>query len=84
MKKRKSLFSVDDQLSVKLLPRLRLEFSHLNKHNFRHGLKDLLNPLCACGAEVKNTKHYFLCCQFYPTDRSELLDKIVKVDQQFL
>ena len=36
-----------------------------------------LNPLCTCGAAVETTEHF----QLYSTHRSELFDKIVKVDQ---
>ena len=39
-----------------------------------------LNTLCTCGAEVETTEHF----QLYSTHRSELFDKIVKVEQQFL
>ena len=49
-KKDNPLYSVYDPLGVKLLLRLRLEFSLLNKHTFRHGFKDTLNPLFPCGA----------------------------------
>ena len=60
--------------------RLRLEFSHLNEHKFRHGFKDTLNPLCTCGAEVETTEDFLLHCQLYSTHRSELFDKILKID----
>ena len=36
----KSLFSVYEPLGVKLLTRIRLQFSHLDKHKFRHGFGD--------------------------------------------
>ena len=48
-------FSLHDPLGVKLFTRLRLQFSHLNEHNFRHGFNDLLNPICACGNETETT-----------------------------
>ena len=47
-KKENSIFSICDPLGVKLLTRLRLNFSHLNEHKFRHGFNDTLNPLCTC------------------------------------
>ena len=72
-----------NSLGVKPLTRLRFEFSHLNEHKFRHGFKDTLNLLCTCGAEVETTEYFLLHCQLYSTHRSELFDKIVKVDQQF-
>ena len=37
-KKENCLFSAYDPIGVKLLTRLRLIYSHLNKHKFRHGL----------------------------------------------
>ena len=54
-KKENPLFSVHDSLAVKLITRLRLEFSHLNELKFRHGFKDTLNPLCTCRAKVETT-----------------------------
>ena len=47
-KKENSLFSIYDPLSVKLLTRLRLQFSHLNEHKFRHGFEDTINATYAC------------------------------------
>ena len=54
-KKENSIFSICDPLGVKLLTRLRLNFSHLNEHKFRHGFNDTLNPLCACGNDIETT-----------------------------
>ena len=79
-KKENPLVSVYDPLSVKLLTRLRLDFSHLNEHKFRHGFKDTLNTSCTCGVEFETTEHFLLHCQLYSTQRSELFDKIVKND----
>ena len=33
------LFSIHDPQGVKLLSQLKLNFSHLNEHKFRHNLK---------------------------------------------
>ena len=30
---------------------LRLNFSHLNEHKFRHNFLGTINPLCSCGSE---------------------------------
>ena len=46
-KKENSLFSINDPLGVKLLTCLRLQFSHLNEHIFRHGFEDIINAMCA-------------------------------------
>ena len=62
-KKENLLLCTYDPLGVKLLTHLRLQFSHLNEHKFRHGFSDTINPMCVCGTEVETTDHFFLCCQ---------------------
>ena len=49
-----------DPLGIRLLNRLRLGFSHLREHRFKHNFADTLNPLCSCSLENDNTEHYFL------------------------
>ena len=41
--------TIIDLSGFKLLKRLRLNFSHLKKHKFRHICKDTINPMCRCG-----------------------------------
>ena len=83
-KKKNPLFSVYDPLFVKLLMRLRLESSFLNEHKSQHGFQDTLNSLLTGGVKFEITEHFLLHCQLYSTHKSELFDKIVKVDHQFL
>ena len=60
------LFSVYDLFGVKLFTCLRLQFSHLNEHKFRHGFDDIPSPMCECNAEIEDTEHFLLrCCHFY-------------------
>ena len=66
---------------MKLLTRLKLEFSYLNEHKFQHGFKDTLNLLCTCGVELETPEHFLLHCQLYSTHKSELFNKMVKVDE---
>ena len=40
--------SIYDPLGIKLLNRLRADFSHPNKHKFKHNFADTLNPFCSC------------------------------------
>ena len=47
---------------VKLLTRLRFQFSH--ELSFRYGFSDIINPTRACGTEIKTTDHFFLRCHF--------------------
>ena len=72
------MFSICDPLRVKLLIRLRLQFSHLNEHKFRHGFNDTVDPFCACGNEIETTEHFFLRCHFYCAQRKELFKSLAK------
>ena len=53
-----SLFSIHHPVGVKLLVRLRLGFSHLREHRFRHNFHDTMNPLCFCSLEAEATSDY--------------------------
>ena len=55
-KEENSVFSIYDLLGVKLLSRLRLQFSHLNEHKLRRGFGDTINAMCACASEVETTE----------------------------
>ena len=71
-----SVFAVHDINSLKLLTLLRLNFSHLNEHKFRHNFNDTINPICSCGKEPETTLHYLFRCDFYSIYRLELLNDI--------
>ena len=83
-KKENSLFSIYDPLGVKLLTRLRLQFSNLNEDKFTHGFEDTINTMCACGSEVETTEHFLLRCHLYSPQRLELFENLEKVDSSFL
>ena len=72
-----------DPLGEKLLTRLRLKFSHLKEHKFRHGFTDTINPMCACGADVEITEHFLLRCHFYSTQGLELFDNLERANPAF-
>ena len=74
------VFSVYDPYGVKLLTRLRLQFSHLKEHKFRHGFGNTVSPMCGCNDEIEDTEHFLLRCHFYSVQRFELFNNINKVD----
>ena len=76
-------FDINDSVGVKLLTRLRLGFSHLREYKFRHGFRDILNPLCPCSIEAETTAHYFLRFHFYNANRSTLTNEINEIDSSF-
>ena len=68
------VLAVHDINGLKLLTRLRLNFSHLNEHKFRHNFNDTINSMCV--KEPEATLHYLLRCNFYSIYRLELLNDI--------
>ena len=50
-----SFFSIHDSQGVKLLSQIKLYFSHLNEHKFRHNFKESGSVLCCCGLEIEST-----------------------------
>ena len=74
-------FNIKDSVGAKLLTRLRLGFSHLREDKFRHGFRDILNPLCPYSTET--TAHYFLRCHFYNANRSPLMNELNEIDSSF-
>ena len=57
-----SVFTCHNPVGIKYLARLRLGFSHLRYHKFKHGFLDAVDPLCSCSTAIENTVHYFLPC----------------------
>ena len=76
-----SVFAIHDNNGIKLLTRLRLNFSHLNEHKFRHNFLDTLNPMCSCGSEPETTAHFLLRCQNHVTNRSKFIKNVYNLDQ---
>ena len=71
-----SLYNVHHHIRVKLLSRLRLRFNHLNKHKFRLGFNDMVNPVCLCGADAETTENFLLRCHCFSTQTSEIFDNL--------
>ena len=78
--KENSVFAVSDIYDIKLLTHLRLNFSHLNEHKFRHNFNDTINSMCNCGAATKTTIYYLFLYQLYSVQRAELLNGAYKFD----
>ena len=74
-------FSIYDPLGIKLFNRLRVDFSHLNEHKFRHNFADTLNPLCSCSLETESTAaHFFLRCRYYDNICITLMNELNHID----
>ena len=71
-----SMYGIYGPFGVKLINRLRLGFSHLREHKFRHNFADTVNPLCSCTLETENTEHFFLRCQNNLSARTTLMNEL--------
>ena len=76
-------FNINDSVVVKLLTRLHLGFSHLREHKFKHGFRDILNPLYPGSTKAETTAHYFLHCHFYNANRPALMNELNEIDSSF-
>ena len=56
-----TVYNIYDIFGIKLLTRLRVNFSPLNEHRFRHNF-DCLSPICICGTGKEDNEHYLLNC----------------------
>ena len=73
-------YGIYDPLGIRLLNRLRLGFSYLREHKFRHNFADTLNPLCSCSLETEDTEHYFLRCQNNLSFRRTLMNDLNNIN----
>ena len=70
---KRSIFDVHDLYGVKLLTRLRVEFSDLCSHGYNHNFH-CPEPSCSCQTGVENNEHFLLHCLRFSTQRKTLLD----------
>ena len=73
-----SVFSCHNPIGIKNLARIRLGFSHLRYHKFKHGFLD------SCSTAIENTVHYFLHCHNFSTARNTFLNEIAIVDRSII
>ena len=77
------VYNIFDPIGLKFLTRLRLGFSHLNEHRFRHNLQDCMNPLCSCSLEIEDTSHYLLHCHHFSRYCIDLMNSVKSILENF-
>ena len=77
-------FGIHNPIGIQLLTRLRLGFSHLNEHKFRHNFCVFLNPVCECKLEPETTSHFMLRCHLFQVERATLLNNIKDIDEHII
>ena len=70
-----SVHNISDIEGVRLLTKLCLTFTVLNEHKFRHNF-DSLTPLCACGNDMEDNKHFLLHCPQLDVMRQDLFGQL--------
>ena len=70
------MYNIFDPIGLKFLTRLRLGFSHLDEHRFRHNFQECINPLCSCSLETENTSHYPLQCHHFSQNLINLMNSV--------
>ena len=72
------VYNIYDILGIKLLTRLRVNFSPLNEHRFRHDF-DCLSPICICGTGKEDNEHYLLHSPQFTAQRQDILGQVSHV-----
>ena len=78
------VFTCHNPIGIKYLTRIRLGFSHLRYHKFKHGFLDAIDPLCSCITGIENTVHYFLHRPNFSIARNTSLNEIAIVDRSII
>ena len=73
MPKENSIYAIHDISGLKLLTRLRFNFSNLNEHKSRHNFKNTVNPMCSSGFGPETTVQYLFRYKLYTQPRLDLL-----------
>ena len=74
---KKSIFNIHDLKGIKLLTQLRVEFSDLRNHRYRHNFH-CLSPSCLCKTGNEDNEHFLLHCPRFSSQRRVLLDQVSK------
>ena len=67
------IFGIHNTLGLKFLTRLRMSFSHLREHKFKHNFQNTLETFCNCPLDIETTAHFFLHCHNCMNQRQTLL-----------
>ena len=72
------MYNIYDIIGVRYLTKLRLQFSALNEHKFRHNF-DCLSPVCICKTAKEDNEHFLLHCSLYDIMHCDLLGQLSEI-----
>ena len=79
-----SIYNMHNPLGVKYLTTLRIGFSHLKEHIFKHNFQDSVDLMCSCSSGIETTIHFFFHCTNFNIQRQIFFDKIATIDVNIL
>ena len=68
-------FTICDKFGIRLLTKLRVDFSDLRAHRFNHRL-NCNSPLCKCLTDDETVEHFFVRCPLFHSQRKVLLESL--------
>ena len=74
---KRSIFNIYDLEGIKLLTQLRVEFSDLRYHRYRHNFH-CASPTCLCQTGIEDNEHFLLHCPRFSLQRKFLLELVSK------
>ena len=75
---KKPLYEICDTRGVRCLTKLRVRFSPLGEHKFRHNFESL-SPICTCNTGIEDNEHFLLHCPLYDQMRNDLFDQLSEI-----
>ena len=78
-----NIYNIFEPKGLTFLTCLRLGFSHLNEHRFRHNFQDCLNPLCSGSLGIEATSHYLLHFHHFSHHRVDLISSVKSIYGHF-
>ena len=79
-----SVYNCHNSKGLKLITRLRLDFSFLREHKFKNSFQDTTNLLCSCGLDIESTEHFLLHCHQFINEICTLLSTIDNINYKLL
>ena len=72
------IYGLRDIVGIKRLMKLRVEFSALNEHRFRHNF-DSVSQLCLCGMGNEDNAHFLLHFHRFDVMRPDVLGRLSEI-----
>ena len=77
-----NIYNIFNPKSLTFRTHLRLGFSHLNQHKFRHNFHNWI-PYGSCSWEVEDTSYYLLHCHHFSHHRVDLMNGVKSICDNF-